>query len=106
MPKWPLILVALLAPSAHADECGSEARLIENELRAQGGSDLMLESRLDRAEMLCRHSPSAGLSELRDIRREAESRARRREPGDQQGFVPPPVGEPWTGAGPGRSPYD
>lgn len=110
MAKWPFVLVVLLAPSAlapaRADECDSEVRFTENRLRAEGGSDLMLEHRLDRAEMLCRQSPAVGLSELRDIQREADNRARSREPWQQQGFVPPPVGEPWTGAGPGRSPHD
>jgi hypothetical protein len=94
------VLIALAVLPTRADECDSEARNVESMLRAEGGSDLDLDRRVDRARLLCRDSPNAALSDLRDTRREIDLRAQRREPGQQQGYVPPPVGEPWKGAGP------
>lgn len=94
-----LIALPALAP-AFADECDSEARNVESMLRAEGGRDLELDRRVERARMLCRDQPVAALSDLRDTRREIETRAQRREPWEQQGYIPPPVGDPWKGAGP------
>lgn len=100
MARWLIVLAMVIALPAQADECDSEARNVASMLHAEGGSDLELDRRVDRARILCRDSPDAGLGELRDTRREIETRARRRDPWQQQGYVPPPVGEPWKGAGP------
>lgn len=100
-------LAAAFAASAPvvalANECDSEARSVENQLRARGGSeDPTAANRINRAQAMCRDSPLAGRAELDAIRRQMDQEAARPEPRDQSPLgQPPPLGQPWRGAGPG-----
>lgn len=103
--KSALLAAAALAaafaasPVAVANECDSEARSVENQMRAYGGSeDPTAANRINRAQAMCRDAPLAGRAELDAIRRQLDQEAARPEPRYDQ---PPPLGQPWRGAGPG-----
>lgn len=105
MTAWLLaaaVAAAILPGAAFADpQCDIEARSLENQLRSSGTADLTANSRINRAQALCRDTPNAGFSELRSIQRELDQQtAARPAPLRSQ---PPPLGQPWTGAGPGAA---